>query len=74
MRNEVWHEKQEGRDLPDGRFELKLPYLNPHELEMDILRHGENVEVMEPRELREGIAGRLAMAARRYATSQCTAT
>ena len=66
VRNEVWHEKQQGRDLPDGRYELKLPYSNSHELEMDILRHGENVEVMEPGELREAIAARLKAAGKQY--------
>jgi predicted DNA-binding transcriptional regulator YafY len=33
---------------------------------MDILRHGENVEVVEPVELRTQIAARLAKAAGRY--------
>ena len=48
VRAEVWHEKQKARELDDGRYELKMPYTEPSELEMDILRHGENVEVVEP--------------------------
>jgi predicted DNA-binding transcriptional regulator YafY len=66
VRCEVWHDKQQGRDLPDGRYELKLPYSNSHGLEMDILRHGENVEVLGPEELRRAIAARLTSAMKRY--------
>ena len=66
VRAEVWHPRQEARDLPDGGWELRLPYSASPELEMDILRHGEQVEVVEPPELRERIAQRLAASARRY--------
>jgi len=60
-------DRQQGRDQPDGRYELKIPYSEAPELVMDILRHGENVEVVEPAELRRHIAERLAKAAARYA-------
>jgi predicted DNA-binding transcriptional regulator YafY len=66
VRAEVWHPRQEARDLPDGGWELRLPYSASPELEMDILRHGEQVEVVGPPELRERIAQRLAASARRY--------
>lgn len=68
MRSEIWHEQQQGREL-DGRYELKVPYADSRELEMDILRHGENVEVLEPASLRERIALRLTEARRRYAAA-----
>jgi len=67
VRAEVWHDDQKGRDLPDGRYELKIPYSEAPELVMDILRHGENVEVVEPPELRKRVVERLAKAAARYA-------
>jgi predicted DNA-binding transcriptional regulator YafY len=67
VRAEIWHERQQGRDLPDGRYELKVPYADSRELEMDILRHGENVEVLAPAPLRQRIAARLGAAADRYA-------
>jgi len=67
VRAEVWHDEQKGRDLPDGRYELKIPYSEAPELVMDILRHGENVEVVEPAELRKRVAERLEKAAGRYA-------
>jgi predicted DNA-binding transcriptional regulator YafY len=66
VRAEVWHDQQKGRDLADGRYELKIPYSEAPELVMDILRHGENVEVVEPAELRKRVAERLAKAAARY--------
>jgi predicted DNA-binding transcriptional regulator YafY len=67
VRSEVWHDQQQGRDLPGGRYELKIPYSEAPELVMDILRHGENVEVVEPAELRKRVAERLGKAAARYA-------
>jgi predicted DNA-binding transcriptional regulator YafY len=67
VRSEVWHDDQKGRVLPDGRYELKIPYSEAPELVMDILRHGENVEVVEPAELRKRVAERLGKAAAKYA-------
>lgn len=52
---ERWHPRQEGRFLSDGRYELRLPYGNPRELLMDVLRHGEHVEVVGPSELRHEV-------------------
>jgi predicted DNA-binding transcriptional regulator YafY len=66
VRAEVWHPRQESVELPDGRYELRLPYSASPELEMDVLRHGEGVEVVAPPELRERIAKRLRQAARVY--------
>jgi predicted DNA-binding transcriptional regulator YafY len=66
VRFEVWHEEQRTRDLPDGRFELKVPYSQPIEIEMDVLRHGEHVEVIAPAALRKKVVERLALARKRY--------
>jgi predicted DNA-binding transcriptional regulator YafY len=51
--DEHWHSKQEGRFLPDGRYQLKLPYSNAKELLMDVLRYGADAEITEPVSLRE---------------------
>lgn len=51
--DERWHSKQQGRFLPDGRYELKLPYGHARELLMDVLRYGADAEVVEPLALRE---------------------
>ncbi|MEI7445019.1 MAG: WYL domain-containing protein [Burkholderiales bacterium] len=66
VRAEVWHPDQQAEALPDGRWELRVPYTPSPELEMDVLRHGEDVEVVGPPELRERIAERLARAGRAY--------
>lgn len=66
VRAEIWHPKQKGRELRDGGYELRIPYGATPELEMDILRHGERVEVVSPAALRQRIAQRLADAAGRY--------
>ena len=41
--DEQWHPRQTGRFLEDGRYELEVPYSDPRELVMDILRHGPDV-------------------------------
>ncbi len=51
--DEHWHSKQEGRFLPDGRYELKVPYSQSRELLMDVLRYGADAEVVAPPALRE---------------------
>ncbi len=66
VRPEQWHPKQEARTLPDGTYELRVPYSQPHELVMDILRHCERVEVIEPDALRREVMRRLALAVERY--------
>ena len=66
VRAEVWHPDQEGIELDDGGYELRVPYGATPELEMDILRHGEHVEVVEPESLRRSIAERLERARGAY--------
>jgi predicted DNA-binding transcriptional regulator YafY len=63
---ETWHPQQRGFREPDGRWVLELPYASDPELVMDILRYGPDVEVLEPPELREAVARRLAEATRLY--------
>jgi len=43
---EEWHPKQRGRWLDDGRYQLELPYTDPTELAMDVLRHADQVEIV----------------------------
>ena len=63
---EQWHPQQRTELLPDGSLVLELPYANPTELVMDILRHGSGVEVIEPPALRKQVRERLAEALRQY--------
>ena len=53
---EQWHPQQESQWLDDGSYQLTLPYSNPTELVMDILRHGRHVEVQGPAGLRRQVA------------------
>ena len=63
---EEWHPQQEMKWLADGSFELRVPYADPTELAMDVLRHGEQVVVEQPAELRGVVTARLVAALRRY--------
>ncbi len=49
---ETWHPAQRGVLEADGRYLLELPYADPRELVMDILRHVPEVEVLAPVALR----------------------
>ena len=64
--DEKWHPEQQGKNLPDGRYELRIPYRDARELVMDIMRHGSHVEVIEPAALREEVRQQLETAARQY--------
>jgi predicted DNA-binding transcriptional regulator YafY len=63
---EEWHGQQQGRWLDDGRYELRVPYTDPTELAMDILRHGESVEVRGDKALVQLLRTRLLRAAAQY--------
>ena len=63
---EEWHPEQQGRWLEDGRYELRLPYVDDTELVMDLLRQGDEVEVVAPPALREKVRQRLQAAAAVY--------
>jgi predicted DNA-binding transcriptional regulator YafY len=63
---EQWHPQQQGCTLDDGRYELRIPYADSRELVMDVLKHGAEVEVVAPQELRELINKQLASALAQY--------
>jgi predicted DNA-binding transcriptional regulator YafY len=71
--NEEWHPQQKARWLEgptgEGRYELQVPYSDPTELAMDILRHGDSVVVTGDKALAALIAQRLRSAAARYAAA-----
>lgn len=64
---EQWHPDQKAAVEPDGHYLLEIPYSNPTELVMDILRHGAGVEVLGPPALRQRIREEIAAMAARYA-------
>lgn len=63
---ENWHPEQQGKRLGDGSYELRIPYNNPRELVMDILRCGPDVLVIEPASLVEEVRRQLRGALERY--------
>ncbi|MGQ3052754.1 MAG: helix-turn-helix transcriptional regulator [Roseateles sp.] len=59
---EEWHPAQRSDFLPDGRWRLRLPYVDDTELLMDLLRHAGQVDVLAPPALRQAYAQRLRQA------------
>ena len=49
---ELWHPQQQGRVEEDGSYRLRLPYSDPRELCMEILKHVPEVKVVVPPALR----------------------
>ena len=67
---EEWHPQQKACWLDDGRYELRVPYADPTELAMDVLRHGENVAVApDSPELRAVVTEKLRKALAQYGPS-----
>ena len=52
---EIWHKNQKGSWLEDGSYLLEIPYGNDIELIGDILKYGDQVEVLAPAALRQNV-------------------
>jgi len=63
--DETWHPDQIGQWAGEI-YELQVPYSDPRELLMDVLKYGPDVEVVAPEELRRLVADRVAEAAAQY--------
>lgn len=63
---EQWHPDQQGEFLEDGRYRLELPFNNPTELVMDIMRYGPEVEVKQPDQLRKAVIKQLKTTLEQY--------
>ena len=63
---EQWHPQQQGSLLPNGSYELSIPYSNDPELIMDILKYGPECQVLAPVALREKVKRLLKEAVTRY--------
>ncbi len=64
--DEHWHPQQEMNILKDGGVELHIPYSDPRELIMEILRYGEDVTVISPPSLINSVKQRLTQALNNY--------
>ena len=63
VKNEVWHPAQRGTMLADGRYRLEVPYADPTELVMDVMRVADHVEVEGPTAFRQLFAAKISVAA-----------
>ena len=63
---ETWHPMQRSRTMADGRLELLVPYRETTELVMDVLRHGDQVEVVGDDDLVRAIRQRVRALSQRY--------
>jgi len=56
---EEWHPQQQVKPQSDGSLRMRIPYSEPTELVMDVLRHGPNVRVVSPPELAQLVRDQL---------------
>jgi len=52
IKDQIWHKDQKVKYFKDGSIELSFPVSDFSEIKMEILKHGDEVEVMRPKELR----------------------
>lgn len=63
---EIWHPDQETEFDKYGYYLLTIPYSDDRELIMDILKHGQDVEVLRPQALRKKVKAVLMQSLWRY--------
>lgn len=63
---ESWHPNQRSHFEKDGSYILEFEYSQDPELIMDILKHGEDVEVLSPNDLKKKVSERLKRACALY--------
>jgi predicted DNA-binding transcriptional regulator YafY len=63
---EEWHPQQQLKAQADGSLRMRIPYSDPTELVMDVLRHGPNVRVLSPPELVQHVRDQLAQTLSSY--------
>jgi len=66
VESEVWHPEQKTSALEDGSYLMEIPYSDPKELMLEILKFGPDVEVLAPPDLRNAVRDRLKQAATQY--------
>lgn len=63
---EEWHPDQKATFGKNGTYVLEVPFSDARELLGDILRHGPEVEVLEPPKLRESVQKAIRTALKKY--------
>ena len=64
--SEIWHPEQKTSYDNSGNYYLEFEYSQDPELIMDILKHGEDVEVLGPADLKKKVALKLEKALKQY--------
>lgn len=72
IRERKWHKTQKLTDLEDGSLILEMDVTGLSDVKRWVLQYGAEVEVLEPGELREGIAEEVKKMKRIYYKSSCT--
>jgi predicted DNA-binding transcriptional regulator YafY len=65
--NESWHPNQVGKYLPDGSYELRVPFSDTREIMMDIMRYGSDVKIISPELLVKVLLDNLEKLSEQYA-------
>jgi predicted DNA-binding transcriptional regulator YafY len=66
LSKEIWHPKQQGRYDEAGFYILEFDFHKTEELIMDILKYGPDVEVIEPKDLREKVRDEINNMSKKY--------
>jgi predicted DNA-binding transcriptional regulator YafY len=66
VQQEQWHKDQVGKLLPDGHYQLEVPYTDERELVADLLGFGNSVKVLKPISLVHSLTAALAAAMSNY--------
>lgn len=53
IKDQIWHKDQKVKNFKDGSFELSFPVADFSEIKREILKHGDMVEVIKPKSLRD---------------------
>jgi predicted DNA-binding transcriptional regulator YafY len=64
--NENWHTNQEGNYLPDGSYELRVPFSDAREIMMDIMKYGADVKIESPELLVKALLDNLEKLSKQY--------
>jgi len=67
---ETWHPQQVGEYDEAGFYLLSVPYSQDTELIMEVLKYADQVEVLEPLELRARVRERIAAMQALYAVDE----
>ena len=66
VRGELWHERQVETVEADGSLLLTIPVSHEAEIMMEILKHGSQVEVLEPVWMRDKVIDEMESAVKKY--------